>query len=60
MQNACCVTQINLHTNEHNQELLYYPFAFKLDRWVESRNVLNDLSNKVCIPNKTRLKSKRV
>ena len=26
---------------------------FKLDRWVGSYNTLNDLSNKVCIPNKT-------
>ena len=29
------------------------PFAVKLDRCVGSCNTLNDLSNKVCIPNKT-------
>ena len=33
---------INLHPNEHNQELLYYQF-----RRVRSCNTLNDLSNKV-------------
>ena len=30
-----------------------YPFVVKLDRYVGSCNTLNDLSNKVCIPNKT-------
>ena len=28
-------------------------FAIKLDRFFESLNTLIDLSNKVCIPNKT-------
>ena len=31
----------------------YYPFAVKLDRCVGSCNTLNDLSNKICLPNKT-------
>ena len=31
----------------------YYPFTVKLDRYVGSCNTLNDLSNKVCVPNKT-------
>ena len=31
----------------------YYPFLVKLDRYVGSCNTLNDLSNKVCVPNKT-------
>ena len=44
---------INLHLNEYSQEFHYYPFAVKLDRCVGSCNTLNDLSNKVCIPNKT-------
>ena len=44
---------INLHLNEYSQEIHYYPFAVKLDRCVGSCNTLNDLSNKVCIPNKT-------
>ena len=44
---------INLHPNEHSQEFHHYPFAVKLDRFVGSCNTLDDLSNKVCIPNKT-------
>ena len=47
-------TLINLHPNEYSQELHYYPFAVKLDRCVGSCNTLNDLSNKVCVPNKTK------
>ena len=46
-------TLINLHPNEYSQEFHYYPFAVKLDRCVGSCNTLNDLSNKVCVPNKT-------
>ena len=46
-------TPINLQPNEYTQEFHYYPFAVKLDRCVGSCNTLNDLSNKVCIPNKT-------
>ena len=38
-------TLINLHPNEYSQEL---------DRSVGSCNTLNDLSNKVCVPNKTK------
>ena len=46
-------TLINLHPNEYSQEFHYYPFAIKLDRCVGNFNTLNDLSNKVCVPNKT-------
>ena len=46
-------TLINLHPNEYSQKFHYYPFAVKLDRCVESCNTLNELSNKVCVPNKT-------
>ena len=46
-------TLINLHPNEYSQESHYYPFAVKVDRCVESCNTLNDLFNKVCVPNKT-------
>ena len=46
-------TLINLHPNEYSQEFHYYPFAVKLDRCIGSFDTLNDLSNKVCIPNKT-------
>ena len=34
--------------------MYYYPFAVKLDRCVGSCNTLNDLSNKVCVSNKTK------
>ena len=46
-------TIINLHTNEYNQEFHYYTFAVKVDKCYGSCNALNDLSNKVCVPNKT-------
>ena len=46
-------TLINLHPNGYIQEIHYYPFAIKLDRWVGSCNTVNDLSNKVFVPNKT-------
>ena len=47
------VTLINLHPNEYSQEFHYYPLAVKLDRYIGSYNTLNDLSNKVCVANKT-------
>ena len=46
-------THINLHLNEYSQELHCYPFAVNLDKYVGTCNTLNDLSNKVCVPNKT-------
>ena len=46
-------TFINLHPNEYSQDFHYYPFAIKLDRCVVSCNTINDLLNKVCVPNKT-------
>ena len=46
-------TLINLHPNEYNQELHYYPFAVKLDKCVGSCNTFNDLLNKTCVPNKS-------
>ena len=39
-------------TYSYNQEFHYYPRAVKLDRCVGNCNTLNDLSNKVCVPNK--------
>ena len=54
LSNQKCMIQptlINLHPNEYSQEFQYYPFAVKLDRCVGSCNTLNDLSNKVCVPN---------
>ena len=46
-------TLLNLHLNEYSQELHYYPLAVKLNRCVGSCNTLNELSNKVCVSNKT-------
>ena len=46
-------TLINLHPDKCIQEFHYYPFAVKLGRCVGSCNTLKDLSNKVCVPNKT-------
>ena len=46
-------TLTNLHPNEYSEELHHYLFIVKLDRCVGSCNTLNDLSNKVCVPNKT-------
>ena len=47
-------THINLHySNEYNQEFHCYQFAVKLDKSLGSCNTLNNLSNKVCVPNKT-------
>ena len=55
LSNQKCEIQlnlINLQRNEYSQDLHYYPFAVKLDR-CGSCNTPNDLSNKVCAPNKT-------
>ena len=46
-------TLISLNPSEYSQELHYYPFAVKLYRCVGNCNTLNDLYNKVCVPNKT-------
>ena len=43
----------NLHPNEYSQEFHYYPFSVKLDRCAGGCNIINDLSNKICVPNKT-------
>ena len=55
LSNKKCMTQptfIDL-PNKYSQEFHYYPFSVHLDRYVGSCNTLNDLSNKVCVPNKT-------
>ena len=46
-------TFIDLHPNKYSQEFHCYPFSVQLDRYVGSCNTLIDLSNKVCVPNKT-------
>ena len=45
-------TFINLHPDQYRQEFHYYAFTVKLDKCVGSCNTVNDLSNKVCVPNK--------
>ena len=45
---------INLHPNEQNQEFYCYLLAVKLYGCVKSSNTLSYLSNKVCVPNKTK------
>ena len=42
---------INLHPNEYSQELHYYPFVINLDRCAGGCITLDDLSNRVCLPN---------
>ena len=47
-------TLINLHPNDYSQGLRYYPFAVNLDRCAGSCNAINNLSNRVCVPKKTK------
>ena len=54
LSNQKCMIQpnfINLHPNEYSQEFRCYTLAVKLDRCVGSCDALNELSNKVCVPN---------
>ena len=54
LSNQKCMIQptfINLHPNEYSQEFHCYQFAVKLDKCTGSCNTLNDLSNKVWVPN---------
>ena len=63
LSNQKCMIQptlINWHPNEYSQEFHYYSFTVKLHRCVGSYNTLNDLSNKECVPNNRRFKSKCV
>ena len=56
LKNQKCMIQailIDLHPKEYSQEFHYYRLVVKLDRCVGSCNTLNDLSIKVCIPNKS-------
>ena len=46
-------TPINLHPNEYSQEFLYCLFVVKLYKSVGIYNTLNDLFDKVYVPNKT-------
>ena len=56
LSNQKCMTQpnlINLHSSRSSQEFHYDPFAVNLERYAGNCNTLNDLSIKVCVPNKT-------
>ena len=56
LSNQKCIIQPilnNLYPKECSQESHYYPFKVKLGRYVGSFNTLDDLSSKVCFPNKT-------
>ena len=44
----------------YTQGLCYNAFEVNLDRCFGSCNTHNDLSNKACVPNKTRFKTNRV
>ena len=46
------LTLINLHPNEYSQDLHYYPFVVNLNKFNGAHNTLNDLYNKLCVPNK--------
>ena len=46
-------TLIKLHPDEYSQELHFYSFVVNLDRGDGCCNTCNELSNKVCVPNKT-------
>ena len=62
LDNQICMIQptlFNLYPSEYTQGLSYFPVAVKLHRCVRSCNTLNDLSNRVCVPNKTRFKYTR-
>ena len=57
LTNQKCTTQrtiINLNHNECTQGLHYYPVLVNLDRCARSYKTLNEFSNKVCVPNKTK------
>ena len=47
-------TLINLYPTEQSKQLHHYPSALELNRCLGSFDTLNDLSNKVCVPNKTK------
>ena len=56
LSNQKCMAQptlINLHPSEYSQEFHYYPFTVKLDKYVRICNTHNDVSHKLCVPNKT-------
>ena len=56
LSNQSCMnhsTIISLHRNDYFDELHYYAFTVNLYRCIGSFNTINDLSNKICVPDKT-------
>ena len=45
-------TLISLNPNKYSQELHYYLFVVNLVKYIGNLNTLNDLSNRICVPNK--------
>ena len=43
----------SLHPDEYSQELRYCPFAVNINRCFRSFNAVDDLSSRVCVPDKT-------
>ena len=44
---------MTLYPNDYGQDFYYYPFTIKLDKCAGSCKTLNDLPNKVSVPNTT-------
>ena len=43
----------SLHPDEYSQELRYCPFAVNINRCFQRFNPVDDLSSRVCVPDKT-------
>ena len=57
LSNQQCLTRptlIDLNPDEYNQRLCYCTFIVNLDSCNKNCNVLVDLSNRICVPNKIR------
>ena len=48
-------TLIDLHPDEYTKGLRYYSFAINLDRCARKCNTLENLSRRVCVPNKQKI-----
>ena len=56
LNNEQCITQhtlIDLYPTKCSQGISYYPFAVYLAKCVGSCETLNNISNRVCVPDKT-------
>ena len=55
LKNQQCLIQITLidfHSNKYGQELHHYPFVVVLDRCLGSFDTVNDLPNRIYVPEK--------